>query len=177
MISFNKLFNEFKSQGYKLSKDTIFNYISHLEDAYAVFAVPIYRNSVKEEQRNPKKIYAIDNGFKKIYDYAPKKDVSKLYENIVFLHLRKTTKNIYYFKQKQEVDFYVKFSDKELLLNVSYDIDTAKTKKREMDGLLEAMEYLDLKEGYIITKEEEETKEVGDKKIHIIPLYKYLLVW
>lgn len=177
LISFNKLFNEFKSQGYKLSKDTIFNYISHLEDAYAVFAVPIYRNSVKEEQRNPKKIYAIDNGFKKIYDYAPKKDVSKLYENIVFLHLRKTTKNIYYFKQKQEVDFYVKFSDKELLLNVSYDIDTAKTKKREMDGLLEAMEYLDLKEGYIITKEEEETKEVGDKKIHIIPLYKYLLVW
>lgn len=55
LVSFTKLYNEFKSQGFKLSKDTIFNYLSHLEDAYAIFTLPIYRNSVKEEQRNPKK--------------------------------------------------------------------------------------------------------------------------
>ena len=91
-LSFTKLYNEFKSQGFKLSKDTIFNYMAYLEDAYALFTVPIYRNSIKEEQRNPKKIYAIDNGFKKIYDYAITDDMGKLYENIVFLHLRRQTK-------------------------------------------------------------------------------------
>jgi len=175
LISFNKLYNDFKSQGYKLSKDTIFLYISHLEDAYALFTVPIYRNSIKEEQRNPKKVYAIDNGFKKIYDYAIDKDISKLYENIVFLHLRAKTKNIYYFKQTQEVDFYAKLDDKEVLVNVSYKIEDEKTRKREIEGLLEAMEYFKLESAYLVTEDEESVLEIADKKIFVVPLYKFLL--
>jgi len=175
LVSFNKLYNEFKSQGYKLSKDTIYQYISHLEDAYTLFTVPIYRNSIKEEHRNPKKIYAIDNGFKKIYDYAIDKDISKLYENIVFLHLRRQTKNIYYFKEKQEVDFYVKLEDKELLVNVSYLVNDDKTRQREIDGLLEAMEYFQLEYSYLVTLSENKIVEIENRKIYIVPLYKWLL--
>lgn len=175
LVSFNKLYNEFKSQGFKLSKDTIFNYISHLEDAYAVFSVPIYRNSIKEEQRNPKKIYAIDNGFKKIYDYAIGEDKSKLYENIVFLHLRTRTKEIYYFKEKQEVDFYAQIEGKKVLINVSFKLENEKTKQRELGGLLEAMEYFGLNESYLITEDVDEVVQIEDKKIVILPLYKYLL--
>ncbi len=175
LVSFNKLYNEFKSQGYKLSKDTIYQYMSHLEDAYTLFTVPIYRNSIKEENRNPKKIYAIDNGFKKIYDYAIDKDISKLYENIVFLQLRRQTKNIYYFKEKQEVDFYVKLEDKEILVNVSYIIDDKKTRQREINGLLEAMEYFKLDCSYLVTQSEDSIIEVENRKIYIVPLYKWLL--
>lgn len=176
LISFTKLYNELKSQGYKLSKDTLFNYVSYLEDAYTLFTVPIYKNSIKEENRNPKKIYAIDNGFKKIYDYSFDKDMSKLYENIVFLHLRKSTKNIYYFKQSQEVDFYVKTYEKELLINVSVNISDKSTKQREIKGLIEAMNYFNLEVSYLITKEEENIIEVeNNKKIVVIPLYKWLL--
>ncbi len=175
LLSFTKLYNEFKSAGFKLSKDTIFNYMAYLEDAYALFTVPIYRNSIKEEQRNPKKIYAIDNGFKKIYDYAITEDMGKLYENIVFLHLRRQTKDIYYFKQNQEVDFYAKLSDKAVLVNVSYEIKDEKTRKRELDGLLEAMEYFHLDVAYLITKDEDSVVEIGDKKVYIVPLYKYLI--
>ncbi len=176
LVSFNKLYNEFKSLGYKLSKDTIFQYVSYLEDAYTLFTVPIYRNSIKEEQRNPKKVYAIDNGFKKIYDYAIDKDMGKLYENLVFLHLRAKTKSIYYFKEKQEVDFYAKLDDKEVLVNVSYKIDDEKTKQREINGLIEAMEYFKLDIGYLITEDVEIVIEIGDKKIFVMPLYKYLLI-
>lgn len=175
LVSFSKLYNEFKSQGYKLSKDTIFQYISHLEDAYALFSVPIYRNSIKEEQRNPKKVYAIDNGFKKIYDYAIDQDIGKLYENLVFLHLRTQTKNIYYFKEHQEVDFYAKLDESEVLVNVSYKISDEKTRKREIDALLEAMEYFKLKSAYLVTEEEDTTIEISDKTIFVVPLYKYLL--
>lgn len=175
LVSFTKLYNEFKSQGFKIGKDTIFNYLSHLEDAYAVFTLPIYRNSVKEEQRNPKKVYAIDNGFKKIYDYAMGEDKSKLYENIVFLHLRRQTKDLYYFKQNQEVDFYARIEAKEYLINVSYIIEDEKTRKRELDGLLEAMAYFKLSEAYLITKDEESVVKIENKTIFIKPLYKYLL--
>ena len=175
LVSFTKLFNEFKSQGYKLSKDTIFDYISYLEDAYTLFPVPIYRNSVKEEQRNPKKIYAIDNGFKKIYDYAMGEDMSKLYENVVFLHLRRQTKDIYYFKEKQEVDFYVKIDSKSYLVNVSYKIEDPVTRKREIDGLIEAMTYFNLSKAYLVTGQEDTVVEIERKKIYIVPLYKWLL--
>jgi len=175
LVSFTKLYNEFKSQGFKIGKDTIFNYLSHLEDAYAIFTLPIYRNSVKEEQRNPKKVYAIDNGFKKIYDYAMGEDKSKLYENIVFLHLRRQTKDLYYFKQNQEVDFYARIEAKEYLINVSYIIEDEKTRKRELDGLLEAMAYFKLSEAYLITKDEESVVKIENKTIFIKPLYKYLL--
>jgi len=176
LVSFSKLYNEFKSQGFKVSKDTVFEYISHLEDAYALFSVPIYRNSIKEEQRNPKKIYAVDNGFKKIYDYAIGEDFSKLYENVVFLHLRRETREVYYFKQKQEVDFFARIDGKEILVNVSYELKDHKTKKREIDGLLEAMEYFKLDRAWIVTKDNEELITTNDKKIVILPLYKYLLL-
>lgn len=175
LISFTKLYNEFKSLGFKVSKDTIFNYISHLEDAYTLFTVPIYRNSIKEEQRNPKKIYAIDNGFKKIYDYAISDDLSKLYENIVFLHLRRQTKEIYYFKEKQEVDFYAKIEGKTHIVNVSFKITDEKTRKREITGLIEAMKYFTCNEAYLITSQEDSIVEIEDKKIYILPLFKYLL--
>jgi len=175
LVSFTKLFNEFKSQGYKLGKDTLFDYISYLEDAYTLFPVPIYRNSVKEEQRNPKKIYAIDNGFKKIYDYAIGNDMSKLYENIVFLHLRRLTKDVYYFKEKQEVDFYAKVNTHAYLVNVSYKIDDPITRKRELDGLVEAMNYFKLSKSYLITSEEDQIIQIDDKKIYIVPLFRWLL--
>ncbi|MCX6052742.1 MAG: ATP-binding protein [Campylobacterales bacterium] len=175
LVSFTKLYNDFKSQGFKLSKDTIFQYLSHLEDAYTIFTLPIYRNSIKEEQRNPKKIYAVDSGFKKIYDYAIGEDMSKLYENAVYLHLRRKTKNIYYYKQKQEVDFYAKLEDREILVNVSYDISNLQTREREINGLVEAMEYLNLKEAFLVTQSEESVVSVEDKTITILPLYKYML--
>ena len=175
LISFNKLFNEYKSQGHKIGKDTLFDYFSYLDDAYALFSVPIFRNSIKEEQRNPKKIYAIDNGFKKIFDFSLTKDFSKLYENIVFLHLRRKTREIYYFKEKQEVDFYSKIDAKQIIINVSYQIADTDTKKREINGLLEAMKYFNINESFLINHELEEIIEIDEKRIHCIPLYKWLL--
>jgi predicted AAA+ superfamily ATPase len=149
--------------------------MAYLEDAYALFSVPIFRNSIKEEQRNPKKIYAIDNGFKKIYDYAIGQDKSKLYENIVFLHLRRQTKNIYYYKGNQEVDFYAKLDNEEILVNVSYEINQEKTRQREINGLLEAMEYFNLNVAYLITKDEKHQIKMDTKQIFIQPLYEWLL--
>ena len=116
LISVNKLYNEYKSQGYKLGKDTLQDYLSYLQEAYALFTTPIHRNSVKEEQRNPKKLYAIDNGFKKLFSISMSDDLSKLYENMAFLHLRRKTNEIYYFKQNQEVDLYIQ-TDKAYLVN------------------------------------------------------------
>jgi hypothetical protein len=175
LVSLSKLYNDLKSQGYKLSKDTVFDYYSYLEDAYAVFSIPVFRNSIKEENRNPRKIYSVDNGFKGVYDAFVTDDFSKLYENAVFLHLRRQTPEIYYYSGKQEVDFYCVAEGKKVLVNVSYKIDSPKTRERELNGLLEAMEYFRMSEAYLITADEEETFQQDDRTIHILPLWKWLL--
>jgi len=169
LVSFNKLYNELKTLGYKLSKDTLFDYFNYLNDVYSVFFVPIFRSSIKEEQRNPKKVFIVDNGFNYIYHTSFSSEYSKLYENLVFLHLRRKYKEVYYFKEKQEVDFFV--PEVNLLINVSYKIDNQKTLNREISALQEAMEKYKIDKSYLITSEEE--KEISG--IKIIPLWKFLL--
>lgn len=175
LLSFNKLYNEYKSQGQRIGKDTIYEYFSYLNDAFALFQVPVFRNSVMDEQRNPKKIYAVDNGFKYIYDPFISNDFSKLYENAVFINLRRRIKEIYYFKQKQEVDFYWNSKGSKGLINVSYNIENISTRKREIRGLNEAMDYTGLKTSVLITNNEEDLICENGKTIKITPLYKWLL--
>jgi len=174
-ISPNKLYNDFRSMGLKLSKNTIYDYIGYLEDSYGAFTVPISGNSVKEEMRNPKKIYSVDIGFKKIMDSAFKKDIGYIYENIVFLELRRNIKNIFYFKKNNEVDFYFEKGGQRYLVNVCYDISSPLTRKREIAGLLEAMDYFSTDFGLIITAEVEEEIKENTKTIRLIPLWKWLL--
>ena len=174
LVSVNKLYNEYKSQGYKVGKDTLIDYIAYLQEAYAIFTTPIYRNSVREEQRNPKKLYAIDNGFKKLFSISLSEDHSKLYENIAFLHLRRKSGEVYYFKGKQEVDLYMR-DDQTYLVNVAYTIEDEKTREREIRALLEGMEYFNLDRAYLVTKERDETIDIEGKEIVIIPMWKWLL--
>ena len=63
----------------------------------------------------------------------------------------------------------------ESLVNVSYEIKDEKTRKRELDGLLEAMEYFHQDAAYLITKDEDSVVEMDGKKVYIVPLYKYLI--
>lgn len=82
---------------------------------------------------------------------------------------------MYYFKEKHEVDFYAKLPDKEILIHVSSDITNASTQEREINGLVEAMNYFMVNESFLITRDEEQTLTVDGKKIHTIPLYRFLL--
>jgi predicted AAA+ superfamily ATPase len=174
LVSINKLFNEYKSLGHKVGKDTLYQYLGYLEDAYALFSVPIFRNSVREEQHYPRKVYAVDNGFKTLLQTSLSPDYSKLYENLVFLHLRRQSREVYYFKQLQEVDFYVPGSPAQLV-NVSVDIRAPGTLEREINGLLEGMRYTGLDEAVLVTQERDETLEVEGKRIRIVSAWQYLL--
>jgi predicted AAA+ superfamily ATPase len=175
LISFNKLYNTYKSMGYKLGKDTLYEYVAYLQEAYTVFAIPIHRSSVREEQRNPKKLYAVDNGFKRLFDASLSKDFSKLYENLAFLHLHRQSDEVYYYKGKQEVDLYANL-DGGTLVNVSYEIEASATLERELSALREGMEYFGLNRAYLVTAEREEILTVDGKEIEVVPLWKWLLL-
>jgi len=174
-VSITKLYNDFKSNGFKLGKETLFDYFGYLEEAYAVFSVPIFRSSVREEQRNPKKIYAIDNGLRAVYDASFSPDYSKLYENLVFLALRSKTNDIYYLKGRQEIDFYCVIEGEKQLINVSVDISNPDTLAREINSLAEEMDCVGIDKSILITKEREGSMRVGEKVVRFVPLWKWLL--
>jgi len=175
LLSINKLYNEYKGLGHKISKDTLYQYFSYLEDAYALLSVPIFKNSIQEEQRQPRKIYAIDNGFKTLLNTSFSQDFSKLYENLVFLELRRHQREVYYYKGKQEVDFYVPGPGARLI-NVSVDIEDSKTFDREINGLLEGMKYMKMDRAELVTQHRDEQIEIEGKRIDVVPLWQWLLV-
>ncbi len=174
LFSVNKMYNDFRSMGFKFSRNTLYEYLSILQDTYAFFSVPVFSNSIKSEQRNPQKTYSIDNGFKQLFNISFTNDYSKLYENLVFLQLRRKTDEIFYFKQKQEIDFYIP-ANLQKLINVSFDINDKETYNREINSLNEGMEYFNLKNSLLITSEIEDVVKIEDKTINILPLWKWLL--
>ena len=173
LLSINRVYNTLVSMGKKVSKNTMYDYFSYLEDAMILYQIPVYSDSISVQQRNPKKMYVVDIGLKKAVSFENDRD--KLYENIVFNQLKRQYDNIFYFKDKQEVDFVYIDKGKPRLINVSHDIDNKETYKREINGLHLAMQKLKINESLLITDYQEKKEVFDDFKIHIIPLWKWLI--
>src|SRR3989344_5368933 len=167
-ISYNKI-----GKLVGLTTDTIIEYIKLLETAYFIFTINIYEFSYKKQIINPKKVYCVDNGIRNIIGFKFSEDIGRLKENIVFIELKRRNKEIYYWKNKNECDFIIK-KEKELeAIQVTHDIN--KSYEREINGLLEAMKTLKIKNGTIITDNLSKTEIVDNKKIIYTPLWKWLL--
>ncbi len=170
-ISYNKL-AKYLNIG---SPNTVISYIDFFEDTYLFFVVSKFDYSYKKQLINPKKIYVIDSGLADANTVSFSDDKGRNMENLVFLHLRKKSKQIYYFERKKECDFVVKEKDKiQQAIQVCYDLND-ENRDREMEGLCEAMEELKLKEGLILTYNQEDDFIVEGKKIVVKPVWKWLL--
>lgn len=173
LISVTKIYNDLKSQGISLAKNSLYQYLDHLEDAYVLFSQKLYSNNLREVQRNPRKIYSIDIGITDAMTIS--QDTGRRFENVVFLHLRRQYSDIYYFKIKQEIDFCYELEGKPELINAAFSISDWNTKQREIKSLSEGMDYFGLSESLLLTNTDEEVVTVNSKKINIVPLWKWLL--
>jgi len=170
-FSYNSIKNMFEIK----SVQSVIDYISYFEDAYLVFTIPRFSYSYKKQQVNPKKVYSIDNGFSYINSASFSKDKGKMLENIVFLKLRRRFKDIFYFQEKRECDFVVKEKDKIIkAIQVCFDFNE-ENKDREINGLMEALEKFNLKEGIILTNRQEDEFKVKNKVIKVLLVWKWLL--
>ncbi|MDO8460208.1 MAG: ATP-binding protein [Nanoarchaeota archaeon] len=178
-FSASKCLNFFKSAGYKIAKQTLLNIEKSSEEGYLFFFIPIYSKTIKDRSQYPRKAYLGDTGF--MYAISGKKDLGKLYENAVFLELKRRLANnieINYWKNKQgsEVDFVIREGLKvNEIIQVCYDITEEKTKSRELKGLVSCSKELRVNKGLIITKDFEDERTVEGIKIKFIPLWKWLL--
>lgn len=179
-FSVNKFYNDSKSQGYQISKDTIHNYLSYLEDAYCFSLVPIFSESLRVRQVNYRKIYAIDHGLVTATASSQSYNTGRLLETMVYNQLRRTydRERIFYYRTfaGAEIDFVASTQNAAIeLIQVCEQLTDSATRDREIEALLAGMDELKLEQATIITRDHSETLSAGDKKIRVIPFYAWAL--
>ncbi|MFQ5632369.1 MAG: ATP-binding protein [bacterium] len=179
-FSVNKFYNDSKSQGYKVSKDSIHNYLAYLEDAYCFSLVSIFSESERTRQVNYRKIYAIDHGLVTAMTSTASYNTGRLLETMVYNQFRRTLdrSQAFYYKTSggEEIDFLiVERGVVTNLIQVCDQLTSPATRKREIGALLSAMQELDLSEAVIITHDSNETLSDKSKTIRVIPFYTWAL--
>lgn len=177
-LSVNKTFNRLKSQGIAIGKNSLYDYLSYFEDAYALFSVPIFNYSEQKRHTLPKKIYAVDTGIISAYSIKPHFEIAARLENAVFCSLRRLTKEIFYYKthKQLEVDFVTISSTGQLqIFQVCHDMQNPETRQRELQAAIQAAEELQLNICIIITNDTEEILKQGPISIDCIPYWKWAL--
>jgi predicted AAA+ superfamily ATPase len=135
-----------------VSRETVYSFLSFLEGTYFAHFIEPFSRNVDREISGGRKVYLCDNGL--LNNFA-KISEGSLFENSVFLNLKKYGKINYYQKRiGGGIDFVI---DKKIALEV-------KTKGTEPDmrRLGKISESLGIKRYYLITKE-------FDKKANFIP--------
>ncbi|HHM21366.1 MAG TPA: ATP-binding protein, partial [Bacteroidetes bacterium] len=158
-----------------LSKETLYKFADYVQECYLFSLVNMISESVGKQIANDKKLYVIDNGLVNAISFKLSKDEGKLLENLVYSHLRKKGNEIYYFQGKNECDFVETEKNKVVrAVQVTLEVSGA-NQKREVNGLLQALEKYNLPEGYIITQDQNLDLETGGKKIFVRPAWEWLL--
>lgn len=166
-----------------ISADTIEKFSGYLEDAYILFFLKRFSFKVKEQEKSPRKVYAVDTGLANVIGFRFTQNMGRLAENLVFLELRRRKMlepnlELYYWKDihHREVDFLIKENLKvRQLIQVSWEVTKYETKNREIRSLLKAMEEFELKKGLVITEDFKAEEDFNGKKIEYTPLWKWFL--
>ena len=169
-MSFNSIKNAFEVG----SASSVMDFINYLTDAYLLFLVPRYDTSLKVQARNPRKVYAIDQGLANFSSVLGSPDKGRLLENTVYLQLRRLGCEVWYYKGKKECDFICREKKNSYsAIQVSWQL-SSQNEKREIEGLLEAMNRLNLTEGTIVTFDQEDKLVKEGKTISLIPWWKWM---
>jgi predicted AAA+ superfamily ATPase len=154
------------------SATSAMDYLSYLNDAYLFFLAPRFDFSLKAQAVNPKKVYGVDTGLVNFNSLSASPDFGRLFENQVYLSLKKNFREVYYFKKKRECDFIARSKDGSYsAFQVSWQVN-AGNEEREVEGILEAMNYLNLNEGRIITFDQEDQITKSGRTVTLVPAWK-----
>ena len=176
-ISINKIYNDLKSNGIKIGKNTLYDFLDYVQNIYLALTLHRYDSSLVNKELGEKKVYSIDIGLNNATEFKFSDDIGKSLENAVFLELRRKNRDIFYYRDgKSECDFVVNEKNKIIqAIQVTYEFDNAETKKRELKGLIHACKNFHLDRGVIVTYDSEDALVEEGITIEVIPFYKWVL--
>lgn len=140
-FSVSRFYNDLKSQGIPVSKDTLHAFLSHLEDAFLIRTVSRASSSERQRMVNPRKVYPVDPGLIPVFDRSGKENRGQALETSIMLELERRGAEISYVKTASgfEVDFLAQYAGgRQELIQVCADIDAPSALERETRALLDA---------------------------------------
>ncbi len=179
----NKIFSSFSTRftlssfhkklkgSFPFSMDLLTRYYQHLLDSKTVFEIRKYSDSEYKRTRNPAKVYIIDQA---LANKVAHDDSARILENIIFIELLRRNYRVHYLDQDGECDFVAVKNDKREAIQVTYRMEEGNT-AREIGGLVKAAAHLHLKQGVILTFDEEDELFENGIKIKVLPAWKWLL--
>lgn len=163
------------------SEHTAKNYVGYLKQAYLLIGVRKYspKSKVRAVQE---KVYAVDVAMMDQRENAfAGENLGHRLETVVLIHLFRKCKmedmDVYYLNDRYgECDFVIcKGNTVVQAIQVSYDISSEKTRKREINGLLLAAKQTKCTDLLLLTDHESEMVEEGGHQIKIQPVYNWCL--
>ena len=177
--SINAIYNDIKSQGFKISKNDLYLWADHVCECFMFLRISKYTPSLIEEQQSLRKYYFIDNGLRQAVLLPQSDDNGKLLENAVLLHLNRRLQpfdKITYYSGTKECDFIVQHEQQvKALYQVCWDMQDTRTRQREIDGIIEASRMTQCDNLFIITHDNEDTITQDGKTLNMIPAWKWMM--
>jgi predicted AAA+ superfamily ATPase len=173
-FSVNKFYYKMKEMSVKCTKNSLYEYIDHLTDAFMFFKVPFHSKSEKARRTNPPKIYAIDTGLLNAMTIPNPADNTPMLETLVYMHLRRKNHNIYYVKANNnpKTTFLAVSGTEKKLIQPCWELNNINTLKKELKALQSTMQEHNIPKGAIVTLNDEIDLF---EEIKITPIWKWLL--
>ncbi len=162
---------------------TVTKWVSYLEECFLIFKLERFDFKLKQQFIAPKKVYCVDPGLVELIGFKFSENRGRAIENVVAIHLQRKREekidlDIYYWKDhsQKEVDFVLKSKNVITeLIQVSAISRIDELKEREINALLAASTKLKCNNLTIVTMNLDDVIKIGEKKIALISLWRYLL--
>jgi hypothetical protein len=156
----------FKSQFRKVDVNTIYNYLSALEEAFVLHRVSRYDLKGKEILKTQEKFYVSDLSIVHAMMGFRDRLISGLLENLVFLELKRRGYAVYVGKLgDREIDFVAERAGAKVYIQVAYKLESTPTVDREFGPLLAINDQYPK---YVVTMDDFWKEDVmGVKHLHI----------
>jgi predicted AAA+ superfamily ATPase len=141
MFSVEKFYGALRSQGLSISKDTVHQLLSYLQDCFLVRTVWMESGSERQRMVNPRKAYPVDPGLIPVFDRTGRANVGHALETAVLVELERRGLTVTYVRtpEDHEVDFLARSATGEAeLIQVCADPGDSQTLERELRSLEEA---------------------------------------
>ena len=157
-------------------KDVVQKFMGYLHEPFLFYYLPRYNNKLKLMTNAPRKIYVVDNGFVAAKAFSTSDNLGRLLENQVFVNLLRKgydpEKTMFYYRTRndKEIDFVLRENNRvKQLVQVSYEMTSEKTIRRECSALKEAAQELHCNDLYVLTYTEKRTLDREGCTIHVLP--------
>jgi uncharacterized protein len=151
----------------KISNENIARYLNFLEESFVISRIPLFSYSVKRQIYNPDKVFCADTGLSNVVGFKFSENKGRLLENLVHQKLQADNRQIYYWKNKTEIDFLTFSKAKvEKLINVTQTVDDPEVLQREIKSLDIAKEEFRQARQMILSLYNESGQK--DKRIYLL---------